>query len=957
MKNIKKNYLKKLFTIFLSVFFVFSTLSFVSCGSTKIEKSSEGKKLVTYDKIKTGVLDNGMDYYILENKMPANRIYMRLVVKAGSNLEEDSEQGVAHFIEHLCFNGTENFEKNDIIHYFEKIGMNFGSDVNAFTSFDETVYMLECPADDPEMFKTSMQILCDWASAVSFDQEEFEKEKGVVIEEWRVRDQGIQGRLSNFQINSILKNSRHSERLPIGKPEVIKNITREEVIDFYKKWYRPEIMSVVVVGDKKVSELEKVVVETMGKIPASEKPIFIPKYKIPVQTNKSIARFTDKEQKFPLIYFFQQKTENLSCSTEEVLKENIVCAIANSIVNTRLSEISLKPEAPWLEAVMFQESLANEGVFNSLAIVPKTNMSEAALKKLFDEYDRFLLFGATESELERTKQSYLANIEQAFKNKDKTLSNNYAESIVSQILIDNTALSPEDSYNLQKQFISEVTLDDIKTVSNKYFSDRGSICNVILPESEKSVPSDEAIMNIWRNYKNFEISAYEENISDDPLLVKPSKKAKISSTKKIKELEATEYVLENGIRIITKKTDFEKNLVKMSVNSKGGSYLVDEKDIPSAQYSTTYTTLSGFGDISFTDLQKKLAGTTINFSSSIYSTSEGFYGSSSNEDFETLLQLTNLAFTKPRFTDEGWNYVMANVIQMAQNYGNQPSDVFNAKIREILYNDNIRVSALTPEFVSKMDQKTAERIYKERFANPADFTFTFIGDFDEKKLLDLCCYYLGNLPTTNKKEETKYVYFPFPKEKPMATVHKGQDNQGAVFMSFGGELPPAKDMESGFKEAQLFYQLANILDIRLRENIREDKSGTYGVSVSSNFDGYPDRFYKINISFNCEPERQDELKKAVLETINELKSNKITDDEVTKLKETYVRNKEKNLFENDWWINRLEAALVFTYEPLTIAKDSTTVPSWISAEEIQKQANKYLNTDNFVTVFLKPDLK
>ena len=322
-----------------------------------------------------------------------------------------------------------------------------------------------------------------------------------------------------------------------------------------------------------------------------------------------------------------------------------------------------------------------------------------------------------------------------------------------------------------------------------------------------------------------------------------------------------------------------------------------------------------------------------------------------------MLQLTNLFFTQPRFTDEGWTYVMANATQMASNYGNQPADIFNAKIREILYKNNIRMSALTPEYVSKMDQKTAERIYRERFANPADFTFTFVGDFNEKQLIENCCYYLGNLPTTNQKEETKYVYFPFPEGKPSATVQKGQDNQGAVFMSFGGELEPAKNMENGYKESALFSQMVNILDIKLRENIREDKSGTYGVYVTPVFDGYPERFYKINISFDCDPSREDELKQAVIDTVNDLKNNLISDDEVTKLKEAYIRNKETNLFKNSWWMSRLNAALVFTYEPLTSAKDSTTVPSWITAEEIQNQANKYLNTDNFVTVFLKPDLK
>jgi hypothetical protein len=291
--------------------------------------------------ITNGTLSNGMDYYVQRNTKPENRIQLRLVVNAGSLMEEDDQLGVAHLVEHMAFNGSENFSKNEVIEFFESTGMAFGHDLNAYTSFEQTVYMLECPADDPEIFKTSMQILADWAHAVSFDPEEIEKERGVVIEEWRTTSQGINGRLSNFRINDMLKDSKHSERLPIGKPEVIKNITREEIINFYKKWYRPDLMSVVVVGDKKVSELEKVIVDTMNQIPTAEKKQILPKYNIPVQTEQRISRFVDKEQKHPIIYFIQQKTENLSCSTEEVLKENLVYGIINSIVNFNTITLSI----------------------------------------------------------------------------------------------------------------------------------------------------------------------------------------------------------------------------------------------------------------------------------------------------------------------------------------------------------------------------------------------------------------------------------------------------------------------------------------------------------------------------------------------------------------------------------------------------------------------------------------
>lgn len=947
--EIMKNFFKQI----LIFFCLLNLFIFVSCKSVNLKSKN---LLATDSAVKQGLLENGMKYYIRKNGEPKNRIVLRLVVRAGSNMEEDNQKGVAHFIEHLAFNGTEHFEKSEIINYFEKIGMDFGSDLNAYTNFDETVYKLEIPADNPEFLENALLILHDWVCAISFEQAEIDKERGVITEEWRLR-QGLQSRFTNEIVPFLLKNSRYEERLPIGSMEIIKNISREEILDFYKKWYRPEFMSIVAVGDLNQDILEKAIISTMSKIPASSENLKLPNFEVPVQSEKQIKFFFDDEQKYTVINIFRRNEDFKPITTENEFRENFIKNICRQIFNQRLQEISTSQNSPWLQAAIDDLPYTKNCDFSYFAIVPKEDQFESALKSFLDECDRILTFGVTENEFLRIKKSFSLIIEQNYKNREKTQSSVFVDGLVDFDLTGNIFTSAEDDYNLYKQILENLTMENLNSELQKLFEDRGNFMFIQAPSSAKNIPSENIIMKIWTEYKNqTELSAYKDDIDDDILMERPKSKGKISSTNKISELDVNEYFLNNGIRILTKKTDFIKNQIQLYAISKGGLFLVPENEIPSAKVSVNYMTLSGMNGLNYNQFLKKISTKNINFDIGIENSTEYISGVSTNEDLESLLQIIYLIFENPQFSDEAWEVLMNDFTESAKNYGNQPQEVFIEQVKKIIYGENNPYFApYDLEFVSKLNKNTAEKVFKERFENPADFTFVFVGDFDEKSLLEYANIYLGSMQTSKKSENFGEKIFPFPKKITNQTVYKGLDKQGQVFLGFGGEISPEKDIEKRYYERFLANEFVSLLNIRLRESIREEKSGSYGVGAFGRIDGYSKRNYFFEISFGCEPEREEELTNEVLSQIKFLQENLISQDYIEKIQESLRRSRETNLRNNNWWISRITNELVFENEPIWVSSDIEKVVNWISPEVMMEQAKKYLNTENYICVFLKPE--
>lgn len=949
------NKLKKCLYSSFAILIVSSLILIGGCSSSGVGKLSG--KLEFDSSVKQGKLKNGISYFIKENSEPKNRIQLRLAIKAGSCMEDDDQKGIAHFVEHMCYNGTKHFRKSAIVDYFEAIGMKFGPEVNAFTSYENTIYVLEIPADNPEILKTSLTVLQDWAHEVSFDPEEIDKERGVVVEEWRGASLGLNGRISDKILSELLKNSRYDERKVLGDMNIIQNITPERVVDFYKKWYRPENMAVIAVGDFKSEEIEKLIKEIMGEIPASESVTEVPHFTVPENHEKSLTVIRDKEMNVVQAEIYSMSYNEDPITTIEDLRENFALNMACDIFGKRLDELTIKADCPWLGASFDQGTVNNYNTAYYAQFFPKTGMFEQAFKAYLDEYERLINLGITDSEFLSIKQEYLLGVRQNYNKRNNIASANYADAIASYFIAGKMTISPENNLKISTTIINNISKEEIVAAFRKIFGDRGTSMFIYSPENAK-LPSEKEVENIWKNYESEAGKiAYVNNFGDKVLMKKPAEKANIIEKRTISELGATEYTFENGVKIISKRTTNLKSTIMFYAGSKGGFYNLEEKDVPSAKIAVDYANFSGYGGKSLTQIQRIASEEGLKISLGITNTEEYFSGTATANNIEKTLQMLCLMITSPNFNEDSWNALYEQYATVAASFGSQPAQVFSQKVSQEVYGKNMWYASLTNDFVSKMDRKTAERIYFERFGNPADFTFVFVGDYNENKFVELCAYYLGNLKTSDNREEKKYINFPFAKGKKSFTVKKGIDNAGYVLMVFGGDLPKAESMEINFKENCIVEFLINALDIRLREVIREDKSGTYGVSCDGYISGKPERYYKCFIEFGCEPQREEELSAAVVDTINDFKNGKISDDLVAKVRESYLRNFENSESNNNWWMERIKDEVLYDYEPLWVSKDYEKIAEWITKDAIISAANKYLDTNNFMTFYLKPEDK
>ncbi len=941
--------LKKIFQSLTCIALLVALLFSVSCASTKVSNS---RSLPTDPAVLSGKLENGMSYFIQRNTEPANRIMLRLVIQAGSNMEEDDQQGVAHLLEHMAFNGSENFEPQELVSYFESIGMNFGADVNAYTSFDETVYMLEVPADDPSMLATGMLVFHDWACGLTLSQEELDKERGVVVEEWRLR-RGLSGRINDTQIPLLLKDSRYAERLPIGKMDVIQNVPRQRVVDFYEKWYRPELMSVVVVGDVEPEKIQSLIQDVMGDIPASEKPIQSETYSVPMQTKPVVQIMRDPEQPYQLIQILEQ-VESHPITTVGDMKKSIITQIASSIFNMRLSEISQTADSPWIDAAIANQFITHNTAFHLLGLVPLNNQFDKGFNTLLEEFLRYKKFGATQGELDRAKQNILASAEQSWKNRDKINSSQLASDIVNSIVTGDTLISTEEFYKVYQEIVPTITLQEINEVAANWFKNLGTILFALIPENSTNFPNQEELLAMWQNFKPTKpLEPYTEGTVEGDLMALPSEQGSVSYEGTLPGTDIQSYKMSNGATLLLNQTDFKHNEILFNAVSNGGLSLLSDKEYPSGAFAVSYNDLSGLNGFTPTDLQKKLAGKNVSLYTYIGDYNEQLSGSSTTQDLETLMQLIHLQFTAADFTDTAWANLMNSATLQAQSHGSQPDDVFSDKIIQLLYGDDIRKQPLTMDFVEKVNPQTAETVFTQRFADAGDFTFTFTGDFDQEEILELAAIYLATLPSTNSQENAIWREPDFPKGIHKAVVKKGLEEQSQVFIAFGGSLPTV-DAATAYQDEEMLSMLQNLLDIRLREVVREEKGGSYHVNVSASMALYPQRSFMVEILFGCQPGREQELTDAVINEVENLRKNLVDQSYLTKLQESYRRSKETALKTNSYWVTMAGRSALHDF-PTTIIADTDTIPNMVTPQAMRQLAQRYLDPNNYVLVFLEPE--
>ena len=896
-----------------------------------------------------GKLPNGLTYYIRHNEQPKNRAELYLVVKAGSILETETQQGLAHFTEHMAFNGTRDYPKNELVNYLQKSGVRFGADLNAYTSFDETVYQLPLPTDSADVFKNGFNILANWAGYITFDQGEIDKERGVVLEEARLRGKNAQERLSQQTLPTILNNSKYASRLPIGQETIIKTFNQATIKSFYHDWYRPDLQAVIVVGDFDVKTVEQYIKNQFSLLtnPAGEKPRAV--FNVPPTPGTVVKIATDKEFPYTLAQIIVKHPQSIVKSTAGYM-QSLRINIFNYMMGERLSELLQKPEPPYLYArAAYSALIAKQDAFSSV-VIAKPGDLENALKTLVATTEQARKFGFTLTELERAKQATLVQIQNAYNERDKTNSANFVREY-SQNFINGEAIPGIDfEYNYIANNINKISIAEMNALAGQFISDQNRVIIVEAPDKDKDkLPAEKTILG-WIANAGANVTAYVDNATTRPLMEKKPERSKVVSETKDESIGTITYVLENGLTAILKPTQFKNDQILINGYSFGGTSLASDKDFTSANLAAPIIGSSGISDFNQGTLDKLLAGKNATVNPYISDVAQGISANTSPKDFETAMQLIYLYFTQPRKDDDIWKGNISQTRSILSTRGVDPGSVYQDTVAAVLSNNNFRSMVTTLPNLNSASLDKAYNFYKDRFSDASGFTFTFVGNFDPEVIKPYIESYLGALPSTHKKETYKDLGIHPADGQVTKTVYKGIDDKSTVQMIFNGKYD--------YTEANNLQldALEEILNIKLTERLREQESGVYSPGVRINYNKVPSGRYTVTIYFNCASANVDKLIASTMDEISKLKLNGAQPADIQKFIAEEARSTQVQLKENVFWAGYLGSASQNGQNPDDILSHVNHLDQ-ITVQSTKETANKYLNTNNLVKLILMPEKK
>ena len=908
-------------------------------------------KLPVDPDVKTGTLPNGLKFYIRRNALPEKRAELRLVVNAGSLLEEDDQQGLAHFVEHMAFNGTKNFPKTEIVSFLESIGMRFGPSINAFTSFDETVYMLQVPTEKPEIVDRSFLILEDWAKNVSFDPVEVDKERGVIMEEWRLR-RGASARMQDQQFPVLLKGSRYAERLPIGKPEIIQNFKHDRLKQYYADWYRPDLMAVVAVGDFDPAQIEKLIRSHFGGLtsPAKAKPR--PVFPVPKQDGTLYAIATDPEAMMASVSAYS-KMAFRDPSTVGAYRQQIAERLFGAMLSARLGEIAQKPDSPFLGAGTSRGLFVKSAEASTLGATARNDSIARALETMFVEMERVNRFGFTATEFDREKTSYLRGMEQALAEMEKRQSAQMADEYVRNFTQAEPFPGLANEVTITRRVLPTISLQEVNGLAREWMPEGNRVVVVSAPQkADVKVPDEAALAAAIKSAASKPIEAYTDTTTTKPLFSATPRAGTVTRTNVRADVGITEWELSNGVKVVIKPTTFKQDEVQFSAFSTGGTSLVADADIQWATLTDTIIGAGGLGSFTAIELGKMMAGKIVNVSPYVSDLDEGLGGSASIKDIETMFQLIYMTFTEPRADADIFQQIKTQLKMVLGNARSQPGFVFNEALTEALTQGHPRAKAPTVEDIEAMQLDKIFAFYKDRFADASDFTFVFVGTVDPATLKPLAEKYLASLPSTGRKESWRDHNISTPAKVVERRVEKGIEPQSHTRIVFSGPFAYNQEQRIAIRA------LAQTLQTRLRETLREELGGTYSVSVSASYNKYPRQEYGLHVDFGSAPDRADELTKRVMAEIESLKATGPTDKQVADVVAQFIRDHETNVKSNSYLLTQI--AVKYQYGEVNELPVLFDLASWyqkLNAAAVHAAAKTYLNTERYVKVQLFPEKK
>ena len=942
--------------IFINMKHLFHSLlavAFVLCAGFQqaVAQQMQFPPLPVDKNVRIGQLDNGLTYYIRHNKLPENRAEFYIAQKVGSILEEPQQRGLAHFLEHMAFNGTKNFPGDDkglgVIPWCETVGIKFGTNLNAYTSIDETVYNISnAPIDRTGVLDSCLLILHDWSNYILLKDDEIDKERGVIREEWRSRNSGML-RVYTDLLPTIYQGDKYADCMPIGSIDVINNFPYKDIRDYYHKWYRPDLQGIVIVGDIDVDTVEAKLKAVFADVQKPVNPAERTYY--PVTDNKEpiVAIGTDKEVDDPSIeiYFKQDATPDSEKNNVGYLASQYMTSMISSMLNARLSELVQSANPPFTRASSYYSDffVAKTKEAFALSASSKADGIETALKTLLQETERARRFGFTESEYARARANYLQSLESAYNEREKTKHGSYVREYVQNFLNGEPIPGIEAEYAMMNQLAPNIPLQAMNMVMQQLVPDSNQVVIIAGPAKEGlKYPTKEEVINLLKGMKDLDLQAYVDKVSDEPLMKEAPKGGKIISEKEGDIYGSTKLVLSNGVTVYVKKTDFKADEIRMKGTSLGGKSIFPDKDALNFAVMDNVIAVGGLCNFSQVDLTKVLAGKKVSVNAGLGATTENVFGTCSPKDFETMMQLTYLTFTTPRKDAEAFESFKNRMKAQLESAQANPLSSINDSLQKAMYNNHPRVVMMKPEMVDQIDYDRILEMYNDRFKDASDFTFYFVGNIDLETAKPLIAEYLGALPAINRKETFKDTKMSIRKGVYKNEYAKEQQTPTAtIVFLYSGKAPYT------LKNDILLSFATQVLDMVYTEEVREKEGGTYGVNCFGDLQKYPKEQLLLQIVFQTDPAKKDKLAGIVVDELKKLAAEGPSDVHLQKVKEYMLKKYADNQKENGYWMNNLND---YFYYGMDMTEGYTDIVNSITAKDIQKFVSDLLKQGNEIEV-------
>ncbi len=898
----------------------------------------------------TGKLKNGLTYYIMHNEEPKDRASFYFVQNVGAILEDDNQNGLAHFLEHMAFNGTEHFKGKGIIKMLEKNGVTFGKEINAYTAQDETVYNISTvPVTNEKLIDSTLCVLHDWSGSLSLTNQEIDAERGVIREEWRTR------RTSDFRLKMqtdpvLYKGSKYSKRDVIGDLNIINNFKYPELRNYYKKWYRPDLQAVIIVGDIDVKVMEEKVKAIFSGIPLAKKAAIRTYAEIPKHDELYFGTASDKEASSTTITL-RYITDEPLVKDSTVTRKNVMNSFYTNILNNRFKELLLKNQSSSLNLSAYFSGISRlNNSYNITASVKKGKTLEA-FEEAYTEAERLKRFGALKTELERTKKLFISSYDDFISNKDKVDNDSWADKLTDYFLKAKPFLSPEDDYKLIVGIIKSITLEELNAYAKTIQKPTNQVVLITGSDQDKNdFPTKEAVVSVMKKVENSTLEPYTKKENNAPLIDKELKPASIKKTFEVAGIkDAKGYILENDAKVIILPTTYSQDQIIFSAFSKGGKSLVKTEDLASAEIATTIARSSGLGNFDNIGLKEKLTGKVAQAAPFIGANTQGFQGSSNKADLETMLQLLYLSFEAPRFDPNIFNILKEQYKNRLETIKKDNGSAFKDSIDLANSNHNARTFLFNEKFLETIDLKKAESIYRDRIKNAADFTFVFVGNIPDSAL-ELIQKYIGNIKSNPALKEN-YIDHNIEPKKGKTIVHFKRPMEVAkttVYLNLAGKTEYSKE------NALSIYIIGEILSKRFLQTIREEEGGSYGVNVGGNLEMIPKPAFSLALTFDCNPDKEEKLMQIVWKELNDLKSNPVNANDLEDIKKALLKNREESLKTNSFWNTTIYNSTL-NQIPFLQDDEYKNLISKINQKTIQQFSKHVLDSSSSVEVIMSPE--